>query len=399
MPQRMKGPDSASPILEGRIATLVGRIGLLLAALLTGASRLAGAQMPITDAACRAGHVAAWHLAEELRSTVPRPIVTAETVLAIRTLARQRRFASLDSAFGRYQLAAKKDPRNELAWANAVWSFDMPDRTLQEPLDAWVSATGSDAGHTARAMYLAARGGEARGEKWASETSDTAFAEMNRWHRLAWEDLRAALRKDTTNVVVLMRMLDIAVANGDKARSQTAAGTAVAASPTSWMVWASVMYVLGPKYFGSYEAMETVARSTDSLVARNPQLQALHGFVSSEIADSLYDEADDIPGALLAYNRALRYGDSRTFRFGRGRVFYELGRNQQAINDFTCAAAYSPAAGDVLAMRGLARLALAKEAGPALAKSLREQGEADLRLARQLDPYDGTVHWALKHRP
>src|SRR5512143_2246536 len=109
--------------------------------------------------------------------------------------------------------------------------------------------------------------------------------------------------------------------------------------------------------------------------------------------------AANAPGALLAYNRALRYGDSRTFRFGRGRVFYELGRNQQAINDFTCAAAYSPAAGDVLAMRGLARLALAKEASPALAKSLREQGEADLRLAHQLDPDDGTVHWALKHRP
>lgn len=47
----------------------------------------------------------------------------------------------------------------------------------------------------------------------------------------------------------------------------------------------------------------------------------------------------------------------------------------------------------------LARLAPAKESAPTLAQSLRAQGEADLRLANDLDPYDSTVRWALTHRP
>lgn len=355
--------------------------------------------MPHTAAACRAGHIAPWHLVEESQPGVPRPIVTAETLLAIRKLVRRNQFAALDSAFARYESAAKLDARNDLAWANASWAFTVIDPTLQDPLDAWVKTTGSSAARIARATYRTTRAGTARGDKWASETSDSAFAHMSRLDYLAWLDLQPVLEKDSTNLLALLSVLDIAMANGDELHARAAAQMALTASPTSWVAWTQVQYALDPRYFGSVEAVEAVATAADTFAAKNPQLRALHGFVSADRGDSLFDETDDTTATLKAYNQALRYGDSRAARFGRGTLYRYIGRYKDAIDDLTCAAAYTPAAAGVLAVRGLARLEWAEDAAPALARSLRAQGEADLRLAAALDAKDGTVKWAQKQRP
>jgi tetratricopeptide (TPR) repeat protein len=355
--------------------------------------------MPNTAAACRAGHIAPWHLVEEAHATVPRPIVTAETLLAIRSLARRHKFAALDSSFALYERATKLDARNDLAWANASWAFTVIDPTLQSALDAWVKATGSSAARIARATYRTTRAGKARGDKWASNTSDSAFARMSRLDYLAWLDLQPVLEKDSRNLLALLSILDIAMANGDELRARDAAQRALAASPISWVAWTQVQYALDPRYFGSVETMAAVATAADSMATRNPQLHALGGFASAAHGDSLFEETDDTTATLKAYNQALRYGDSRVARFGRARLYRYVGRYQDAIDDLTCAAAYTPANAGVLALRGVTRLEWADDAPPVLARSLRAQGEIDLRLAEELDPKDDEVKWARKLRP
>lgn len=361
---------------------------------LSAASERAVAQMPHAAAICLDARIADHN--DLSAASVPRPIVTTDTILALRRMLRDHRFIALDSAFARYERAAKLDVRNELAWSEANEAFSSPDIRFDEPLRTWIMTTGSVTSRIARAYYRRARGVDARGTASGEHTSDAAFAQMGYLHSLALLDLGPVLKKDSTNLLALALMIDVAKNAGDSLNVMRLARLALATSPASWLIRSQVMSALETRWVGSLKAMESFAKEGAAYEERYPQLRALRGYASMEIGDQLED-ADDTPGAIQKYTQALSFGNSPGLRYGRGRLFYQTDRDGAAIADLNCASAFAPARADIIAMRGLARLDLAGDAETTLARSLRRQGKADLKLAMELDPTDSVVLWAVKH--
>jgi tetratricopeptide (TPR) repeat protein len=92
------------------------------------------------------------------------------------------------------------------------------------------------------------------------------------------------------------------------------------------------MNSLVPRWGGSYPAMEEFAAESDSLIARNPRLRALHGFAVLDRAD-VSERAKDTVKAMAQYDSANTFGDYWRFRLERGQYLYRLDRNEQALMD------------------------------------------------------------------
>src|SRR5215469_9072054 len=89
------------------------------------------------------------------------------------------RFEALDALLESYQRRAEADVAQEANAHMAYETFIDSDPRFMPALDQWVKKfPNSYSAHLARAMSLFADGKEARGDKWASDTSAQQFARM-----------------------------------------------------------------------------------------------------------------------------------------------------------------------------------------------------------------------------
>jgi len=140
---------------------------------------------------------------------------TSSIILTLRGLLEKQQFSALNRILHEYQAAYEADISAEENLFTTYNAFDISDAAYQPLFQAWVAATPrSYQPYLARAKYYFRRGWASRGTKWASETDEDRFNEMNAYFSKALKDVEKTLSLNNKSIVPYSMLLRIANTQG-----------------------------------------------------------------------------------------------------------------------------------------------------------------------------------------
>jgi hypothetical protein len=306
--------------------------------------------VPVAGAQCAYDRAAGDRaLAEALSGDVSLgyPVESYDQVY-VRTYVKDGLYDYLDTLLTAYADSVRRDYRLEYRMFDLYDAFAVSDSSLKPFLDAWVTERPQSANaRLVRATWLTETGIDARGTEWASETPDSSMSALE-WHlNEAKKDIAAAHAIDPCSLVTYHLLMEASAYNGSRFLSRKLLDQALTIQPLSFIMRVRHMNNLTPRWGGSYKAMEAFAAESDSLIARNPRLRALHGFGVADRADESEREKDTLR-AIARYDSALTYGDFWRFRLDRGEFLYRIDLNESAQSDLEAALVQRPQSARVL---------------------------------------------------
>ena len=173
-------------------------------------------------------------------------------------------------------------PARQTYWkrqlAVAFEAFAFADPALGPILDDWVkSEPTSYPAHLARAKYRAELGWQARGSRYANETSEQQMNEMASRLSEAAAEAVAAIKLNPKSSIAYALLLDVAKAEGDDKSLDHVYSVGIASVPLSYLIRVSAMEALEPRWGGSYAMMTSLADDAQKSVSKNPRLASLKG--------------------------------------------------------------------------------------------------------------------------
>jgi tetratricopeptide (TPR) repeat protein len=261
------------------------------------------------------------------------PPLTANRLELLSDL-RARRFDALDAKLKGYEEQAERDVTQEANARLALEAFDNSDQGLDPLLEQWVKRSpGSYSAHLAWATLLFTRGGEARGDKWASQTTEQQFARMRAFFVQGAREARAALALNPKLAWAYGLLLEQQKGEAGPGACLQAGQSALRQIPASYEIRARVMSCLEPRWGGSYRAMDWFAHEAQSFAHQNPRLVALKGLADFDRADRLSANSQYVPAIVLLTHVIAVDGDHAAFYRARGDAFNSMERYADAIED------------------------------------------------------------------
>jgi len=308
--------------------------------------------------------------------------------LAVRRLLLARSYDALDTLLSAYADSVQRDYRLEYRLFDAYAAFDVAIPSLEQHLTRWVQQRPtSAAAHLARATFLQASGWKARGGKETNETNRQQFQRMDDFFRRASAELSAAQRLAPNSIVAYRQLMNIATTQVDKVACRQLLDRALKIQPYSFVLRATYMHSLLPRWGGSYDAMAKFAQESAPFADRNPRIRALQGFVDWDRGDKLED-AGHHAQAVAAFARAIGFGDFWQFRYQRGAFYSRTHQNKLAFEDLSSVLVQYPQYSDALYWRARAAYELARQSSGEASAAYDSQAYRDIELAVALDPTD-----------
>ena len=309
--------------------------------------------------------------------TTPLPAAGISRLEMVRLL-RARDFERMDRAITSLQEAVERDIRQEKRLNRAMKAFSAPDHALTSIFDAWVKARPSSyPALLARAEHYRALAWAARDDDWAGRTSAEQAQAFKIHLARSVLDAEAALRlrPGLTNAVAViisaamgMEGVEECVLVFDRFYKQIGASLTVR-SALSWC--------LLPRWGGSHEKLDTLAKEAAEHLDLNPALSVLAGMAAWDRGTARAADRDG-HGALRLYTDALRHGDHHLFLLSRARVHLDRRRFSDALADIERALADAPEDTEALTLRAWTLDGMGRPG----------EAAADVRLVAELDPYD-----------
>ena len=208
--------------------------------------------------------------------------------------------------------------QNNTALSDTYYSFNYLQREMDAALASrrlndWVTHyPNSYAAKTVRGMFLSDKAFQARGNKFAADTTDAQFTEMRKWYTLAKRDLLTSLKLTPYPLISRIRLYNIAMVESDDRAKQTHFLAAYKMAPTSMQLHREVLISLTPRWGGSYEAMQAYINKISPGLDSNKNKNVLQSMIiedkaSNLIAKKQYEEAYTL------YNEAIELRDSSNY--------------------------------------------------------------------------------------
>jgi tetratricopeptide (TPR) repeat protein len=263
-----------------------------------------------------------------LEVTAPEaPACKAATMPDIRALRRalhEGRFEALSASLLGYQEAVQRDVACEDFQWYARRAFEPGEDWVGPRLDEWVTADpGRFPAWAARGYYRRHAGFEARGQRFAAETRADQFARMRQWFAASEADLRKALELEPAYLPAYGGLIVSMSASGRHADADALAGRALEIRPASYELRYDWIRYSEPKWGGSLEKVDAIAREAQAHVEANPVLVWLKGFPYAARGEMAFIEGDQRK-ALELYREALRHGDEGQWLTQVGYVCWRL---------------------------------------------------------------------------
>lgn len=311
--------------------------------------------------------------------------------LAMRRLLLAKSYDALDRVLAAYGDSVLRDYRVEYRLFDAYAAFDVAVPPLEPLLTEWVrERPNSPSAHLARAMFFRASAWNARGYKFARETSKEQFQRMGNFFRLSAADLDTALRLDPKSFAAYRQLIDLARAEGNVRASRKFLDQGLKLQPNSFVLRMGYMLSILPRWGGSYEMMARFADESAPYAKRNPRIASLKGFVDwdqGRMAESAGRNGD----AIELYQRALQNGNLWEFRFQRAKYNARADQNEDALEDLNNALVQAPQDADVLNERALVTYELGRTTPGEASAKYYSQAFRDVALAVELDPADEDI--------
>ena len=283
------------------------------------------------------------------------PLAAADKVQIVRLL-RSAEFAKLDQVLNEYEREAETDFRREDWIGSAIDAFAVADPSFRPLLDRWVQQMPNSAvARLARGAYWNGFAWEARGGKFASETTGAQFDAMKDYASRALQDVTQAIQLNPRMAEAFRYLVNIYNANSRRDDCKRAFEDGVKVQPQSFRLRAAYMNALLPRWGGSYAAMEALAAESEQLAGVNPRLKVLRGYIPWDRGRSL--PALKVSERRQAFLEALSFGPHWIFFEDLGNEHAAAHQDDEALQDYLKADAQTPQNARLL--RKLARMFLA----------------------------------------
>ncbi|GGA13616.1 tetratricopeptide repeat protein [Dyella caseinilytica] len=152
-------------------------------------------------------------------------------------------------------------------------AFDDGSFATRELLDAWKRGSPNSAyAYAASGYAYVAMAHEQRGGKFARDTSQDKMDAMGRLLRQADADLRHAISLNPRITPVYVAMIHAAGLAFGEGYARQAIALGLRVDPANWSIYAQMMWLMQPQWFGSLETMQRVADAAVKHANQNPLL-------------------------------------------------------------------------------------------------------------------------------
>ncbi|NTW59495.1 MAG: SUMF1/EgtB/PvdO family nonheme iron enzyme, partial [Nitrospirae bacterium] len=259
----------------------------------------------------------------------------------IERLLHQGDFPALEKIYEKILQQYKLDVQYELYFIRAYDLLRLGVSVTSEDLDLWVSKTGSYIAYTARGVYKAVLGFNARGTKYISETPARDLERMQRFHEEAAKDLQIAITKNPFVMPAYDALEKMARASDMPFTSKQILQKAEAIDNRIFYIRFQYMRSLQPRWGGSHQQMKDYAKSVVKYADLNPRIWSLQGDVYADIADGYFRD-DNYEAAVESYTAALMFGDRTDWLRARAACYYRLGQQEPSHADLRRVLYYEP---------------------------------------------------------
>jgi tetratricopeptide (TPR) repeat protein len=322
------------------------------------------------------------------------PIDTIDRRELLRML-RAAQYDSLEAILNERWEATQRDIRNEARLVHAYDAFLHGNGVYEEPIKQWVAARpSSGAALVALTMYYSGRSSEARGSGTARTTKQEQFDEAQRFADEGMRAGDAALRLVPNHLVVYGEQLSMLLHGGatDRERAPLIVRAALSAHPASYELRSTILWMLQPRWGGSYEAMDAFAATANQFVAVNPKLRVTAGAVARDQADRA---TSDSTQALALLQQASAYGEHYSLDVEYGELYSIHSKLVDALAYMQRAIALAPQGRNAHEERGKLLVDIgALIADSAIREKAWTEAERSLKLMRDLRaPNSEAVRW------
>src|SRR5262249_13807883 len=165
--------------------------------------------------------------------------------------------------------------------------------------------------------------------KLAKDTSPEQFRRMEESFQVALPDIEAALRFNVQLCYAYLLLMRINRSSGDQERGTVLVQKALEVSPHSYLVRAYHMYLLSPRWGGSYEAMQEFVADPMVHAAKDTLLKILPGMVWADLADT--ERRDDPKKVVALGEKALTYGETWHVLYNLAWAYYRAQMYDKAL--------------------------------------------------------------------
>ena len=259
-----------------------------------------------------------------------------------RLLATPEGVAQLDHGFTALLDAHYRDPSQREQIFVAFNVFDASARS-GEIAQRWLKAApDSPFANTAAGVYFGNAGWEARGTRWARETSDDQLRRMSALFAKAVPLYLHALEVEPHLSVACYKLSGIGRQSSD-ALQKFAAARCIKADPDSYFVALERVVSAEPRWGGSDDQLRHAVAYAAARTDRNPALGALLGEAAgyrAVVADDLGPVADELAAAA-------RMGPSASLSSAAGRGYWRRKEGWLALAFFSQAVRFRPDDADI----------------------------------------------------
>jgi len=231
----------------------------------------------------------------------------------VSSLLSTHRYAELDARFSAIQQMYERGAINDEQLRDAFRAFYFSTPALAPDFDEWVKKfPRSYAARLARGIFYKKLGEAARGNAFASETSDEQFAGMERLLGVASADFDLSLSLTGKPLLTLLHQLTVAQSLGQSAEERALLDRSIAMDPNNYVVRYAYMYTLQSRWGGSLEQMKQFLKECRKAHLSADQLRSLEAVMADEEAfTARYVEHDD-DAALRAYRKEAKLNPKRS---------------------------------------------------------------------------------------
>lgn len=299
-------------------------------------------------------------------------------LLQLQNLLHDNKIEALNKKIAELALNYTQGNISEDKYITALNAFTIENKGVERNFELWLKATPhAYQPHLAYAIYQYNLGWLARGNRWASETTEHSMESFKHHLNKAHNKLKISLKKKPNSIITYYYLMKIALSNGKHDEIKRLKNKALKLFASSYYIRKVYLKSLTPRWGGSFDEMYNFMGEVNTYAGKHPALSSLQGAVLLEMADlkslsKLYTSADDF------YTRSLESGRHHETLFKRGKNKYHLKQYKKALNDLNEAIRLNPEHSDYYYWRSKTFIALKEN--PLAMK--------DINTAYKLNPYD-----------
>jgi tetratricopeptide (TPR) repeat protein len=214
-------------------------------------------------------------------------------------------YAELDRYFNDVQQRYERGQASEKELHDAFLEVREASDHFDRRYDEWIAAyPRSYAAHLLRGSHSFHVGRAARGETWFSEVPAPKIERMERYFRLARQDLHDSLDLTSRPYLSALYLLNVAMIDGDQSERRQWMELGNRLEPKNFFVRRRYMNSLEPRWGGSFPAMEEFLEQSRAAGLTPDKIAELEGMIEEDRAHERY-ESGDLAGAAQKWGRVL----------------------------------------------------------------------------------------------